>query len=287
LLLPFVLLLSLSKDVLPLTYFTLYLTIDPETGHELKCTLCPAGTRAKAPCTRTQPTDCAPCRPGYYTKHRNFLDRCLPCRAPCDHNQRERQECTPTTDRVCGCAPGYYWRAEQCMRHTRCAPGFGAKRNGTEHQDTECTKCLHGTFSEGNSEHAQCISHTGCTSPQFKVLQGTSWHDDICASCTQLSNGGHTSLLRDHLPKFFVHENMKVRKLKKIVRFLGKQTQTRRLKLKDATSRQLIQYITDLTKAQDEELWKLPEMLESLQLHKTAKKLKKICTDLVNSSNCK
>uniref|UniRef100_A0A8B9L8N2 TNFR-Cys domain-containing protein n=1 Tax=Astyanax mexicanus TaxID=7994 RepID=A0A8B9L8N2_ASTMX len=163
---------------------------DPETGHELKCTLCPAGTRAKAPCTRTQPTDCAPCRPGYYTKHRNFLDRCLPCRAPCDHNQRERQECTPTTDRVCGCAPGYYWRAEQCMRHTRCAPGFGAKRNGTEHQDTECTKCLHGTFSEGNSEHAQCISHTGCTSPQFKVLQGTSWHDDICASCTQLSNGG-------------------------------------------------------------------------------------------------
>ncbi|KAI4873996.1 hypothetical protein NFI96_032073, partial [Prochilodus magdalenae] len=186
---------------------------DPESGHAFRCKLCPPGTRMTAPCTRSMPTECAPCPKGYYTQYWNYLHRCLPCRAPCDHNQRERLECAPTTDRECECAPGHYWRADQCKRHTRCGPGFGIKRNGTTFKDTECARCPRGTFSEGNSAYAQCRPHTGCKDNLFKVFRGTSWHNDVCVSCTQLKNGGDAALLRSILPTFFA-QNLRNGKLR-------------------------------------------------------------------------
>ncbi|XP_072535076.1 tumor necrosis factor receptor superfamily member 6B-like isoform X2 [Salminus brasiliensis] len=259
---------------------------DPQTGDALMCALCPPGTRVRAPCSRTLPTECAPCPSGHYTQFWNFLHRCLPCRAPCDHNQRERNECAPRADRECECAPGYYWRAEQCMRHTRCGPGFGAKRNGTAHTDTKCERCTRGTFSVGNSKHAQCTPHTGCRAHLFKVLRGTSWHDDVCMSCAQLSSG--RALTRGLVLTFFTHENLNVRKLKRLVRLLGKQTQTGQLQLRDGTSRQhLLYYISEWTEAHEQQHGKLLEILEKMQLRKTAKKLRKMLKEVEKASECK
>ncbi|XP_036435549.1 tumor necrosis factor receptor superfamily member 6B-like [Colossoma macropomum] len=252
-------------------------------GHPLRCTLCPPGTHMRAPCTRSRPTECLPCPSGQYTQYWNYLHRCLPCRAPCDHNQRERHECTPTTDRECECVPGYHWRADRCARHTRCSPGFGAIRTGTTHTDTECERCPQGTFSEGNSEYAKCKPHTGCSGSLFKVFRGTSWHDDVCVSCSQLRDGGGIALLQGILPTFFT-QKLRNGKLKRFVRLL----ETQKRQWRSGSSKQDLLYrLNEWTqRAQDHQLWKLPEMLENLQLHNIAKKLRKMLKDFQDPSYC-
>ncbi|KAL7874813.1 hypothetical protein SRHO_G00057830 [Serrasalmus rhombeus] len=256
---------------------------DSAIGRVFRCSLCPPGTHMRAPCTRSEPTECLPCPSGHYTQYRNYLHRCLPCRAPCEHNQRERHACTPTSDRECECAPFHYWRADQCVRHTRCGPGFGAKRTGTTHTDTECDRCPPGTFSEDNSMYAKCKPHTGCSDSLFKVFRGTSWHDDMCVSCNQLRNGGGVALLQGILPMFFT-QKLRNGKLKRLVRLLEMQERQRR---SGSNKRDPLSRLNEWTKrAQDHQLWELPAKLESLQLHNIAKKLRKMLKDFLGSSYC-
>ncbi|XP_066540008.1 tumor necrosis factor receptor superfamily member 6B-like [Hoplias malabaricus] len=261
-------------------------TIDIEdavTGGTLVCALCMPGTRAREPCTRFTPTECAPCPSGSYTQFWNFMPRCLPCRAPCEQNQRERRACTPTTDRECECAPGHYWRAEQCVKHARCGPGFGVKRNGTTQSDTECARCPRGTFSEGNSANAQCTPYTSCSETHLKVLQGQSWHDQVCVTCTQLRNGEHETLIRDILPKFFNHEKMRHRKLRKFSRVFGAHRQKRQ----SVSSKEgLVEYISEWSRtAPDHRIWKLPEKLEQMELNTTAINLRRIFKEFQDASD--
>ncbi|KAL7886767.1 hypothetical protein AOLI_G00044880 [Acnodon oligacanthus] len=254
-----------------------------DDGHVLRCRLCPPGTHMRGPCTRSQSTECLPCPSGQYTQYWNYLHRCLPCRAPCEHNQRERHECTPTSDRECECAPDHYWRADQCVTHKRCGPGFGVKRTGTTHTDTECDRCPPGTFSEGNSTYAKCKPHTGCSGSLFKVFRGTSWHDDMCVSCNQLRNGGGIALLQRILPMFFT-QKLRNGKLKRLVHLFETQEKQRR---SGFSKRDMLYRLNEWTqRAQDHQLWELPAKLESLQLHNIAKKLRRMLKYFRDPSYC-
>lgn len=189
---------------------------DPNTGQILTCTRCPPGTHMSAHCTPTRDTLCVPCPEEHFTQYWNFLPKCLYCSVFCVENQHVKEECTTKNNRVCECNDGYYWHADFCIQHSECPSGHGVQKKGisyvwhmlsmflfttevcstfvsagTVHSNTKCARCPRGTFSGVTSSREPCVNHTDCASAGLVVvMNGTSWHDNVCSTCQELNNDG-------------------------------------------------------------------------------------------------
>ncbi|XP_037542029.1 tumor necrosis factor receptor superfamily member 21 [Nematolebias whitei] len=173
-----------STDDQPLLSPRHYQHIDRDSGTQLVCDKCPAGTYVSVHCSLTSVRECSPCPEGTFTRGENGVEQCHRCRAPCPVGFIKKVPCTATQDRVCTCPPNSFLSqdsATKCKPHSLCPQGTRVKRRGTETEDTICKLCSKGTFSNVKSSVARCQNHTNCQARGLVLLkQGTRETDNVC-----------------------------------------------------------------------------------------------------------
>ncbi|KAG5857063.1 tumor necrosis factor receptor superfamily member 6B-like isoform X1 [Anguilla anguilla] len=262
---------------------------DPVTGVTLTCNRCPPGYHKHADCTATRETQCVPCKPRHFTQHWNYLSKCLYCNNFCGENEFVKQECSPLTNRVCECKEGYYHNHGFCIRHTRCPSGQGVELKATAHRDTACVKCSSGTYSASSSAYETCINHTDCAALGLQtVVKGTTWHDNICASCEDLEVRGVLGYLKEILPAFIAHQRIKPKKVHRFMRRLLIKSNNERLPEYTGdfdTSNILENHFRKWVKeASKNRLKELPEFLRKFRLYNAADKLERKINKVENGA---
>ncbi|XP_026174725.1 tumor necrosis factor receptor superfamily member 21 [Mastacembelus armatus] len=161
-----------------------YQHTDPESGTQVVCNKCPAGTYVSVHCSPTAVRECSPCPKGSFTRGENGVQQCHRCRPPCPVGFIEKTPCTTTQDRVCACPPNSFFSQDgdtQCKPHSLCAPGTRVKKRGSETEDVLCKPCTKGTFSDAESSVMKCRAHTDCKAQGLMMLiPGTREKDNIC-----------------------------------------------------------------------------------------------------------
>lgn len=235
---------------------------DPITGSPVSCDRCPPGTYLRSQCSSERKSDCAKCPHGSFTEVWNHIGRCLRC-GVCSHNQVVKTPCTADSDCQCQCKPGHYYKPQydMCLPHSACPPGQGVRAKGTPDEDTMCQICSDGTFSEVSSAHHNCTEHKSCSGAGLQLaLRGSSWHNNVCANCEDLKDGA--DYLREILPAFFVHHNINIKRLRRIVHKLPSQDGKRQGRNTELNSSELHQRLNAwIASATAEEIRKLPSVL--------------------------
>ncbi|NXU69715.1 TNR21 factor, partial [Horornis vulcanius] len=166
-----------------------YRHLDRATNEELTCDKCPAGTYVSKHCTKNTLRECSPCPDGTFTKHENGIERCHPCRKPCELPMIEKTHCTALTDRECTCLSGTFQTNDTCVPYTVCPVGWGVRKKGTETEDVRCKPCPRGTFSDVPSSVMKCKPYTDCFGKNMVVIKpGTKESDNVCGSPASLPN---------------------------------------------------------------------------------------------------
>ncbi|KAM4903221.1 tumor necrosis factor receptor superfamily member 21 [Sylvia borin] len=166
-----------------------YHHLDRATNEELTCDKCPAGTYVSKHCTKSTLRECSPCPDGTFTKHENGIERCHPCRKPCELPMIEKTHCTALTDRECTCLSGTFQTNDTCVPYTVCPVGWGVRKKGTETEDVRCKPCPRGTFSDVPSSVMKCKPYTDCFGKNMVVIKpGTKESDNVCGSPASLPN---------------------------------------------------------------------------------------------------
>ncbi|XP_034401710.1 tumor necrosis factor receptor superfamily member 6B-like [Cyclopterus lumpus] len=198
-----------------------FMHTDPATGSSVECARCAPGNYLRSSCTATRGSVCARCPSGSFTELWNYISKCLRCGA-CGHNQVVKTPCAADSDCRCECKPGYYKRDyDMCHPHRECPAGQGVLSKGTADEDTACRACSNGTFSAAVSAHEACSLHQSCDAPGTQLLlKGSSWHDSVCTSCTELRSRDGADYLKEILPPFFVHQKIHIKRLRRILQKL-------------------------------------------------------------------
>ncbi|XP_053334142.1 tumor necrosis factor receptor superfamily member 11B-like [Clarias gariepinus] len=246
------------------------------SGRKLLCDRCPPGFRLQAHCTETQPTRCAACDVGYYTQYWNYIYDCLPCNW-CSGDEVVMQECTRSSNRVCGCKAGFYRDSYFCKPHRVCEKGYGVKEMGTPDRDTVCEACSEGFYSAG--KNTPCIPHTACNSEEKLLFHGTSSFDNVCLTCNNLISDGWVKMITGPLIEIIKNHNN--RKLHRYIKQLTNSTNTRKICfvpdhdgciqllqqwLSEATEQQVVDLPKDLYNAGVKHLAnKLEQKIKSIQ----------------------
>lgn len=161
-----------------------YQHTDPNSGTQLVCNKCPAGTYVSVHCSPTAVRECSPCPEGTFTRAENGVQQCHHCRDPCPAGHIEKSPCTATQDRICTCPPNSFFSGEGgtgCKLHSLCPAGTRVKKRGTETEDVICKPCTKGTFSNVKSSAMKCRTHTDCQAQGLVLLTpGTRETDNVC-----------------------------------------------------------------------------------------------------------
>ncbi|XP_044025360.1 tumor necrosis factor receptor superfamily member 21 [Siniperca chuatsi] len=161
-----------------------YQHTDPDSGTQLVCDKCPAGTYVSVHCSPTAVRECSPCPEGTFTRGENGVQQCHRCRAPCPAGFIEKALCTATQDRVCKCPPNSFLSVDggtECKPHSLCPPGTRVRKRGSESEDVLCKPCTKGTFSDMESSAVKCRTHTNCQAQgQVLLTPGTRETDNVC-----------------------------------------------------------------------------------------------------------
>uniref|UniRef100_A0A3B4YQB7 Tumor necrosis factor receptor superfamily, member 21 n=1 Tax=Seriola lalandi dorsalis TaxID=1841481 RepID=A0A3B4YQB7_SERLL len=161
-----------------------YQHTDPDSGTQLACDKCPAGTYVSVHCSSDTVRECSPCPEGTFTRGENGVQQCHRCRAPCTAGLIEKAPCTATQDRICTCPPNSFLSVDggtECKPHSLCPPGTRVKKRGSETEDVLCKPCNKGTFSDVESSSLKCRTHTACQSQGLVLLtSGTKETDNVC-----------------------------------------------------------------------------------------------------------
>ncbi|KAG2468543.1 tumor necrosis factor receptor superfamily member 21 [Polypterus senegalus] len=193
-----------------------YRHTDENTGEELLCDKCPAGTYVSKHCTDEYLRECSPCPNGTYTKHENGIEQCHRCRRHCVKPMTEKSPCTALYDRECTCPANYFLQNNNCKLHSVCPNGWGVRKKGNSLEDVKCKPCPRGTFSDVPSSVLRCKTHTNCSAQGLVIaVLGTKESDNICSlsfapsftmeiftrsSSTEENTGGSsTSFLQDSI----------------------------------------------------------------------------------------
>lgn len=101
-----------------------YQHTDQDTGTQLVCDKCPAGTYVSIHCSPTSVRECSPCPKGTFTRGENGVQQCHRCRSPCPAGFIEKTPCTATQDRICTCPPNTFLSGNSgaVCKPTPCAP---------------------------------------------------------------------------------------------------------------------------------------------------------------------
>lgn len=157
---------------------------DPDSGSQLVCNKCPAGTYVSVHCSPTAVRECSPCPGGTFTRGENGVQQCHRCRPLCPTGLVEKAPCTATQDRVCTCPVNSFFSGEggaECKPHSLCPPGTRVRKRGTETEDVLCKPCNKGTFSDVESSAMKCQTHTNCQAQGLELLApGTRETDNVC-----------------------------------------------------------------------------------------------------------
>ncbi|XP_076612688.1 tumor necrosis factor receptor superfamily member 21 [Chaetodon auriga] len=161
-----------------------YQHTDPDSGTQLVCDKCPAGTYVSVHCSPTAVRECSPCPEGTFTRGENGVQQCHRCRAPCPAGLIEKAPCTATQDRLCTCPPNSFLSGDggtECKPYSLCPPGTRVKKRGSETEDVLCKPCTKGTFSGVESSAVKCRTHTDCQAQGLVLLTpGTKDTDNVC-----------------------------------------------------------------------------------------------------------
>ncbi|TSN30248.1 Tumor necrosis factor receptor superfamily member 21 [Bagarius yarrelli] len=173
-----------------------YLRTDPDTGTQLLCDKCPAGTFVSSHCTNDSVRECTKCPTGTFTQSENGVPQCHRCRSPCQAPFIEKSPCTATSDRECSCLPGSHARPGACPHFPVCPPGWGIRKQGGKLEDVRCRKCPRGTFSNVASHSLKCQTHTDCQALGMILLnKGTDKTDNVCGTLSSdppVSSSSHS-----------------------------------------------------------------------------------------------
>ncbi|CAL8241906.1 unnamed protein product, partial [Gadus morhua 'NCC'] len=157
------------------------------------CYACDPGSRVYKDCQEKQ-TNCRPCAETTFHRGLNRDKHCTPCtRCDAERGLRLKKVCTKTSNTLCETLDGYFCSdpleggCRAAQRHSvSCSPGHHIGQYGTADKDTECLKCIHGTFSNGLV--TSCQPHTNCESlGLYQIQPGTDSTDSVCG---HLSNEG-------------------------------------------------------------------------------------------------
>lgn len=245
-----------------------------QSGAKVVCNRCRPGEYLRSHCTDTRPTECRPCKGGFYTEYWNYIPECLPCDL-CELNQEETQPCTRFQNRLCQCRPGYYWLSHYCKKHTECSSGEVIKTEGTPHRDTECELCTNGHYAAGPEGSKRCTPYTACKGQEKLVINGTSWHDSVCVTCDDLTAKGWSALIKPLLSELLAQQNGK-RQLARLRRFLSSEGMTKEQDIQDW-----------LNRASEKQLIDLPDKLEKANLiHLSLKVEHKVNRFLLETKFC-
>lgn len=176
-----------------------YQHTDPNSGTQLVCDKCPAGTYVSVHCSPAAMRECSPCPEGTFTRGENGVQQCHRCRAPCPAGFIEKAPCTATQDRVCACPPNSFLSGDggtECKPHSLCPAGTRVKKRGSESEDVLCKSCTKGTFSDVESSTMKCRTHTDCQAQGLVLLTpGTRVTDNVCGPPSSSSSVSITTLL--------------------------------------------------------------------------------------------
>ncbi|XP_040016482.2 tumor necrosis factor receptor superfamily member 21 [Gasterosteus aculeatus] len=186
-----------------------YQHTDPDSGTQLVCDKCPAGTHVSAHCTPAAVRECSRCPEGTFTRGENGMQKCHPCRAACPAGFIEKAICRPIQDRVCACPPNSFLSGDACKAHSLCPPGTRVKRRGSETEDALCKPCPKGTFSDVESSMTKCRTHTDCKAQGLvPITPGTKETDNVCGAPSSSSLPASTTMLLGPEQAVLVHEPM-------------------------------------------------------------------------------
>uniref|UniRef100_A0A3P8S2M8 Tumor necrosis factor receptor superfamily, member 21 n=1 Tax=Amphiprion percula TaxID=161767 RepID=A0A3P8S2M8_AMPPE len=180
-----------SPDDQPVLSPRHYQHTDRDSGTQLVCDKCPAGTYVSVHCSPTAVRECSPCPQGTFTRRENGVEQCHRCRAPCPVGFLEKTACMATQDRVCTCPPNSFLSGDngaECKPHSLCPPGTRVKKRGSEMEDVLCKPCTKGTFSDVESSALKCRNHTDCQAQGLVLLTaGTRVTDNVCGPSSTAS----------------------------------------------------------------------------------------------------
>lgn len=149
------------------------------------CRRCVAGTYKQKDCDETAETQCSECGRGFFMATRNHMDNCRECKkCNSNHKQTVMQECTAREDTICACVSGFYCSevgCEHCRPVSHCPEGQGVKTLASRTNDTVCSPCETGTFSNVSDHLSHCQSHTRCEDFGKELrTPGTATTDAVC-----------------------------------------------------------------------------------------------------------
>ncbi|RVE71201.1 hypothetical protein OJAV_G00072230 [Oryzias javanicus] len=160
------------------------------------CPMCQKGLHVSRECTEDLGTKCQPCPEGTFTDKPNGLNSCSSCSLCAGHGLFTRQNCTPTSDTLCGVLDGYFCLTPEnsgcswAQKHSRCDPGQKTKHPGSSTADTVCEDCPPGSFSV---DGLNCTQWTECSESERRHREGTSVSDVVCSSATRNHNATYCS----------------------------------------------------------------------------------------------
>ncbi|TWW68285.1 tumor necrosis factor receptor superfamily member 21 isoform X1 [Takifugu flavidus] len=161
-----------------------YQHVDADSGTQLVCDKCPAGTFVSVHCSLLVVRECSPCPNDTFTHGENGVEQCHRCRPPCPEGLVEKLPCTTTQDRTCVCPSNSFLSRDggrKCQPHLLCPPGTRMKKRGSETEDVVCKPCSKGTFSAVESHSMKCQAHTNCQAQGLLLLSpGTRDRDNVC-----------------------------------------------------------------------------------------------------------
>ncbi|KAK7886897.1 hypothetical protein WMY93_026518 [Mugilogobius chulae] len=154
--------------------------------NDLLCFVCISGTYKEKDCpTTSTPTECKPCEKGSFMATTNNMSPCLSCKT-CNsaHKKKTWRECTAQKDTICECVSGYVCSDSDC-NHCRiaklCPAGQGVTAKAFLTNDTVCSPCGAGSFSNVTDHVSACKPHTRCEDiGRQRQTPGTTTTDAVC-----------------------------------------------------------------------------------------------------------
>ncbi|KAG5846543.1 hypothetical protein ANANG_G00116120 [Anguilla anguilla] len=157
-----------------------YRHTDPETGGQLMCDKCPAGTYVSRHCTGTAVRECSRCPEGASRAGRTGWTSATAAgrRAPRPSRRRRRARPPRTASAPARRAPS---PARPGAGRTPVRQGVGVRRPGGESEDVKCRPCVRGSFSDTSSTVDKCRPHTDCLALGLVLTaRGTKESDNTC-----------------------------------------------------------------------------------------------------------
>ncbi|XP_061697556.1 tumor necrosis factor receptor superfamily member 14-like isoform X2 [Syngnathoides biaculeatus] len=142
-------------------------------------------SHVRSECPRSGSTSCRRCINGTYMNIPTGLKYCFPCRN-CSPGSGLgiKRGCTKISDAVCEPLAGFFCVdpvEDGCLearKHKQCRPGQYISLKGTPFNDTICSECIGGTFSNGTA--TVCQPHKICESNILLIKPGTASTDAEC-----------------------------------------------------------------------------------------------------------